>query len=116
MCHFYRIIYNSGINKSILLSENSSLNFLRLLPDVLASDLTSIENRSSAIEKIQSALLLFLLSANLAEVIEIIHDFPNAPDQCIECARLIQIDQDHTDRDCKDHPHNTAHPVTDEHE
>lgn len=21
MCHFYRIIYNSGINKSILLSE-----------------------------------------------------------------------------------------------
>ena len=42
MCHFYRIIYNSGINKSILLSENSSLNFLILLPDVLASDLTSI--------------------------------------------------------------------------
>ena len=53
---------------------------------------------------------LFLLSANLAEVIEIIHDFPNAPDQCIECARLVQIDQDHTDRDSKDHPHNTAHP------
>lgn len=62
----------------------------------------------------QSAL--FLLSANLAEVIEIIHDFPNTPDQCIECACLVQIDQDHTNRDCKDHPHNTAHPVTDEHE
>ena len=30
--------------------------------------------------------------------------------------RVIQIDQDHTDRDSKDHPHNTAHPVTDEHE
>ena len=57
MCHFYRIIYNSGINKSILLSENSSLNFLRLLPDVLASDLTSIENRSRLKKSNRTALI-----------------------------------------------------------
>ena len=70
MCHFYRIIYNSGINKSILLSENSSLNFLRLLPDVLASDLTSIENRSSAIEKIQSHCSYFFSPPTLRKLLK----------------------------------------------